>query len=178
MVVRGSGALSLELMGPPATKASFILEPVFYKIRVLKSTLRPLDRKVGACPRPETSASSVDLGGAEGVKVRAPIPSTQTKRPRRIAGPFNSSIFLLPSDEPFNVLLRTQARNRRSNNELHGETSISWTSPPFPSYILSILPSFCQEKNSKEVMYGRRVPLTRPSCFGGRGHLPVKVSEG
>ncbi|HUL23598.1 MAG TPA: hypothetical protein VLZ10_19240, partial [Thermodesulfobacteriota bacterium] len=52
---------------------------------------------------------------------------------------------------PFNVLLRTNARNRRSSNELHVETSISWTSPPFLTYILSILPPPCQEKIKENV---------------------------
>jgi len=38
------------------------------------------------------------------------------------------------SDEHFNVLLRTVATIHRLNNGWHGETSISWTSPPFNPY--------------------------------------------
>jgi len=53
---------------------------------------------------------------------------------------------LLPSDEPFNVLLRTSATNHMSNNGLHGGTSISWTSPPLINIILSSLPPSCQEE--------------------------------
>ena len=70
----------------------------------------------------------------------------QRKGRQEICRPFEILIVFLCSDEPFNVLLRTSTRNRRSNNELHVETSISWTSPPFLTYILSILPPLCQEK--------------------------------
>jgi hypothetical protein len=66
--------------------------------------------------------------------------------PPAFSHPKKSGLSFLFSDEPFNVLLRTNTKIRRSSNELHGETSISWTSPPFLTYILSIhLPS-CQEK--------------------------------
>jgi hypothetical protein len=51
-----------------------------------------------------------------------------------------SEWFLLLSDEPFNVLLRTIATNHRLSNALHGGTSISWTSPPLANIILSSLP--------------------------------------
>src|SRR4030067_2419739 len=39
-------------------------------------------------------------------------------------------------DEQFHVVLRTRVSIHRSNNGLHGGTSISWTSPPFPNLIL------------------------------------------
>jgi hypothetical protein len=57
----------------------------------------------------------------------------------------NFYCFLL-SDEPFNVLLRTGATNRMSSSELHGETSISWASPPSLSFILSLSSPSCQGK--------------------------------
>lgn len=54
---------------------------------------------------------------------------------------------LMKLDEQFYVLLRTSVWTHRSNNGLHGGTSISWTSPPFLSLILKGTLPICQEKN-------------------------------
>jgi len=64
--------------------------------------------------------------------------------------PFNSSFIHLPSDEPFNVLLRTNTTNHRSSNGLHGETSISLASPPSFNSILNLVSPPCQEKTNRE----------------------------
>jgi len=72
-------------------------------------------------------------------------------------------IFLF-SGEPFYVLLRTSVTNRRSNNGLHGGTSISWTSPPFSKYILNSLPLPCQVK---EILGVKKYGFNRMNIVGG-----------
>jgi len=71
----------------------------------------------------------------------------KTKRPA-YCRPLNFLSTLLLSAEPFNVLLGTNATNRRSSNGLHGETSISLASPPSFDSILNLLSPRCQEKSS------------------------------
>jgi hypothetical protein len=65
---------------------------------------------------------------------------------------FPSKTFLLPFDEQFTVLLRTCVSSRRSNNGLHGGTSISSTSPPSVKKIVNAYSSPCQgeKKESSE----------------------------
>ena len=75
------------------------------------------------------------------------LPGAQQKG-RRNRRPFNSSSIHLPSDEPFNVLLRTNATNHRSSSGLHGGTSISLASPPSFIPILNLVSPPCQEKSS------------------------------
>jgi hypothetical protein len=87
--------------------------------------------------------------------------SNERKGRKEICRPLKSSKNLewvfLPSDEPFNVLLRTSATNHRSSNGLHGETSISWTSPPSSIYILNLLSPPCQVINKRFLKKSRNL---------------------
>ena len=90
----------------------------------------------------------------------------RTQKGRQNCRPFDSPFILLPSDEPFNVLLRTNATNRRSSNGLHGETSISLASPPSFNPILNLLSPPCQEKTKRRSSISSLPPFcTMPSEY-------------
>ena len=101
------------------------------------------------------------------VKVYRHILNTKQKG-RRFRRPFNSPFVHLPSDERFNVLLRTNATNHRSSNGLHGGTSISLASPPSFIPILNLLSPPCQGKITKES------PMSDPPSFCT---IPGKMSR-
>ena len=97
------------------------------------------------------------INSKDGIKIRNmsdqdELRLREEKRPEIIYRPLKSLIcseIILPtSGEQFNVLLRTCASSRRSNNGLHGGTSISSTSPPFNSIklILRIFTLFVKHK--------------------------------
>jgi len=70
---------------------------------------------------------------------------------------FRSKTYLLWFDEQFTVLLRTCVSSRRSNNGLHGETSISSTSPPSVKNIVNAYSLPCQGRKKRFLKKSRNL---------------------